>query len=367
MRVLVMGGTQFNGLALVRELVRAGHEVTVLNRGRTEADLPRSVRRLHGDRTDHERMRELFAHEEFDCVQDMSAYHPEDVQLMVDVFHGRTGHYVFASSTVIYASSDVLPISEDHPVDRGPNQNEYGLHKILCEDLLVRVHRERGFPATIVPFSMVFGPHNAIPDREQRMFARLLRGRPVLIPGDGTALGQVGHVDDQARALRLVMGQPVTFGKRYNVTGSQYYSDEGYVDTFAAVLGVEAKKVFVPAPVMDAAWDGELDLQMSPTPQTRIDIRATDEGRRVAAAARTRYQLATLVQKLAPNLHRWNRSVVFGIDRLRRDIGWEPEYTFASMVEQTYDWWCRAGRDRTQEFDFSFEDQLLAHAHGSKR
>ena len=37
MKVLVMGGTQFNGLALVRELVRTGHDVSVLNRGKTDA------------------------------------------------------------------------------------------------------------------------------------------------------------------------------------------------------------------------------------------------------------------------------------------------------------------------------------------
>ena len=41
MRVLVMGGTQFNGLALVRELARHGHDVTVLNRGKTPVELPR--------------------------------------------------------------------------------------------------------------------------------------------------------------------------------------------------------------------------------------------------------------------------------------------------------------------------------------
>ena len=32
MRVLVMGGTQFNGLALVHELVTTGHDVVILNR-----------------------------------------------------------------------------------------------------------------------------------------------------------------------------------------------------------------------------------------------------------------------------------------------------------------------------------------------
>ena len=45
------------------------------------------------------------------------------------------------------------------------------------------------------------------------------------------------------------MGQPVTFGKRYNLTGDDYYSDEGYVDTIAEICGASPEKVFVPASV----------------------------------------------------------------------------------------------------------------------
>ena len=45
-----MGGTQFNGRALVHGLVRAGHDVTVCNRGRTPAELPAGVCRLSGCR-----------------------------------------------------------------------------------------------------------------------------------------------------------------------------------------------------------------------------------------------------------------------------------------------------------------------------
>ncbi|NDH88259.1 MAG: NAD-dependent epimerase/dehydratase family protein [Actinobacteria bacterium] len=86
MRVLVMGGTQFNGLALVHELVRQGHEVTVCNRGRTESDIPDSVGRLVADRTDHEQLRTVLGGTEWDCVHDVSAYHPEDVDIMMELF-----------------------------------------------------------------------------------------------------------------------------------------------------------------------------------------------------------------------------------------------------------------------------------------
>ena len=360
MKVLVMGGTQFNGFALVRELVRTGHDVTILNRGKTEAPLPRSVRRLQCDRTDHEGMRTVLGKEEFDCVQDISGYRPEDVDLMVEILRGRTGHYIFASSTVIYAASNLLPISEFHAVDRSERQNEYGLNKLLCEDLLIREHRERGFPASVAAFSMVFGPRNIIPDREQRMFLRLLQGREVLIPGDGTTVGQVGHVDDEARALCAMMQNPRTFGRRYNLTGGDCYTDEGYVDTFAEVVGVSPRKLFIPSALMDDLWAGRIETTGEPV-SVKVDIRSRSDARE-----KRLFQLQRLIQRIAPHIHHWNRSVFFSIEQLKRDTGWRPEYNFRSAVEQTWEWMLSEGLEKTLEFDFRFEDDLLARIGASR-
>jgi len=355
MKVLVIGGTSFNGLALVRELAKHGHEIAVLNRGKTPAELPRGVRRLVADRTDTSSMRAALGREDFDAVYDVTAYRPEDVMLASELLRGRTGHYVFVSSTVIYAPSNLLPIGESHPVDRSPQQNEYGRLKIACEDFLVREHRERRFPATTVALAMVFGPHNALLDREQRMFARLLEGRPIAIPGDGTTLAQIGHVEDQARALQMLMGNPRTFGRRYNLTGADAFTAEGYVDTFAAVVGVEPRKVFVPPDLMDDLYTGRAWLAPGQV-QARMDIRSTET---VDALVRQRFLLTFLVQRIAPHLHFWNRSVVFGIDRLREDVGWRPEFSFASAVEHTYEWYRRERRHEATRFDWSWEDQLL--------
>ncbi len=72
MNVLVMGGTQFNGLALVWELARQGHNVTILNRGKTEADIPVGVTRLTGDRTDEASIRAALGGKEFECIFDVT-------------------------------------------------------------------------------------------------------------------------------------------------------------------------------------------------------------------------------------------------------------------------------------------------------
>ncbi len=327
MDTLVMGGTRFNGLHLVHELVRCGHRVTTLNRGQTEAKLPREVRRLYADRKDHAQLKEVLGGEDFDVVFDISAYVLEDVQSMVDIFEGRTGHYIFASSTVVYAATNILPIDEHFAVDSTPRQSDYGRNKLICEDYLTRAFRQRRFPMSVARFSMVFGPDNGIIDREQRMFMRLLLGRKILIPGRGTTLSQIGHVDDEARAMRMMALNPRTYGEIYNVTGKDYFSDEGYVDTCARAVGVEADKLFVPAAVMDE----------------------------ISADARR-----PLIQRLAPYIHRWDESTVFGMSKLRNHIGYEPEYTFESAVEQTYEWFMARGLDKERDYDFSGEDELIA-------
>ncbi|MEM9176537.1 MAG: NAD-dependent epimerase/dehydratase family protein [Myxococcota bacterium] len=363
MRVLVMGGTQFNGLALVHELARTGHDVVILNRGKTEADLPHGVERVVADRTDPQRMRDVLAGVDVDAVIDVSAYLPTDVELMVDLFRGRIAHYVFVSSTVIYAASDLLPITEDHPVERGEDQQAYGMNKLLCEDILRREWRENRFPATTVALSMVMGAGNIIPDREQRMFQRMLRGRPILIPGNGRTVQQVGHADDQARALRMILGRSVTFGERYNLTGADCFSQEGYVDECARLLDRDVEKLFIPPEMMDRLWSGELKIEM-PRPESKSDIRSSDLQQN--AIAMNRFMLTMLVQQIAPNIHRWDRSVFFSVDKLRRHVGWEPELTFRGSLERTWRWYQEAGLPETQEFDFAFEDELIRQVRAAK-
>jgi nucleoside-diphosphate-sugar epimerase len=203
---------------------------------------------------------------------------------------------------------------------------------------------------------MVFGPHNILPDREQRMFVRLLSGRPILIPGDGTTVAQVGYVEDQARALRMLMGKPATFGRRYNLTGADAYTAEGYVDTFARVVGVEPQKVFIPAPLMDDLFDGRVSVRRAAPVQAKVDTRTTE---RPPELERTRFLLSMLVQRIAPHIHRWNRNIVFGIDRLRQDVGFEPTVRFPAAVAETYEWFQRARIAETAQFDFTLEDEIL--------
>jgi nucleoside-diphosphate-sugar epimerase len=119
---------------------------------------------------------------------------------------------------------------------------------------------------------------------------------------------------------------------------------------------VTPQKVFIPPELMDDIYAGRYVLGGGPL-QSLADVRAERRDERQLRL----FQINRLLQRLAPHLHHWNRSVFFGIRRLERDTGWTPEYTFPRMVEQTWEWMQRRGLDRSLEFDFSPEDELLAH------
>ena len=158
------------------------------------------------------------------------------------------------------------------------------------------------------------------------------------------------------------MGKGVTFGRRYNLTGKEPVTRNEYVSTFAGVVGATDLDIRnVPKEQMDTFWDGEVLVDLGDNTGMSLATRSTSSGSPAPnrSRGRQRFQLSQLVQHLAPNIHRWDQSTVFSIDRLRTDIGWEPEHTFASMVDDTYRWW--SGTDLpSQEHDWTFEDNLLA-------
>ncbi|HEY8491196.1 MAG TPA: SDR family oxidoreductase [Dehalococcoidia bacterium] len=317
MKTLVLGGSQFVGYHLVLELVRQGHQVTVFNRGVTPAQFPPEVRRVAGDRNDPASLREALGGLDVEAVFDVSGYVPQQVEPLVELFRGRLRHYVFTSTTAVYLRSDYAPVDETFPLDRRPNAPAYGGNKVKCEDLLMEAFRAHGFPVTVIRPSYVYGPHNTLTDREFSFFARLLRGRKVLVPGTGQTLFQQGHVDDLARAFAAVLGNERAIGQAYVVTGPKAITFNGYVRTIGRIVGVEPEIVHVPPEVM-------------------------------GALERPLYSFV------------WQVNQVYDIGKARRELGWEPQYDFESGHRQTYQWYQEQGLDRQMEWDFSHEDRVLA-------
>ena len=319
MNVLVIGGTEFIGLHLVRALRREGHGVAVLNRGRRPGRLPAGVRTVVADRKDHAALARALAGERVDGLVDVT-YAPTtgaDVAALLDALGDRVGHVLLVSTGRVYDHARPIPFDEDTP--RTLYWGEYAENKIAAEDVLLARHRARGLPVTIVRPTHVYGPLNTR-DNETFFFDRLVRGRPVLVPGPGGWLRQLGHVEDLADAIVAMLGRREAAGRAYNVTGEEAVTQVGLVEVIADVVKRPARLVHVPA----------------------------------APGGRP----APFGQNLAYDCH-----AVYTTSRVRVELGIQPRWTLGAGLAQTFDWYLREGLDR-REIDFAAEDALLR-THGA--
>ena len=307
MRVLVVGGTEFISLHLVRALLRERHNVVVLNRGRQPGRVPAGVKTIVADRKDHAALGRALAGERFDGLVDIT-YAPttgDDVRALLVALDGRAGHAIFVSTGRVHDHALPIPYHEDTP--RGLFWGEYAKNKIEGED----AYLSSGLPASVVRPTHVFGPLNTR-NNETFFFDRLVRGRPVLVPGAGGWLRQFGHVEDLADAMAAMLGDRRAFGRAYNVTGEESITQVGFVELIAEVVKRPVSFVHVPK--------------------------------------------APFGQNLVYDCH-----AVYTTTRIRHELGIRPRYTLASGLAQTFEWYLREGLDR-RDVDFKEEDALLAAA-----
>jgi nucleoside-diphosphate-sugar epimerase len=229
MEILVIGGTRNLGHYLVHALVETGHRVTVFNRGLTLDELPDSVVRLRGDRTDAYALKAALNTGPFDAVIDMVLYNGEEAEMIVDLLSGRTSHYIFMSSGQVYLVREAIerPFSEEDYAGRvmpapklntyGYEEWSYGVQKRRAEDVLTDAGTQRGFPYTTLRLPMVNSPR----DPFNRLYGYMLRikdGGPILVPH--TPQHPLRHVyaGDVVQAVLRVLATGHSKGRAYNIS-----------------------------------------------------------------------------------------------------------------------------------------------------
>jgi nucleoside-diphosphate-sugar epimerase len=247
MRCLVLGGSSFVGGRLVGRLLAAGHDVSVLNRGRTGSPRP-EVTQLTADRRDLDSMRSALDGRDWDAVFDVSGYvmatDAANFTGLLDLVEGRAGRYVFVSSVMAYAQTGFFPWYEDGPVRDEP-PTTYGGFKVFAEQALMDRHRRGRLSAAVARPAAIYGPENNIYDMETAMFLRLQRHLPILLPNAGLVVTSYGHVDELADALLAMASSDAAAGEIFNITGVGVTAEQ-YVRTLADVVGAKPDIRFVP-------------------------------------------------------------------------------------------------------------------------
>ena len=285
MRFLILGGSRFVGPALIKLLLSRNNSVTVLNRG--TRSIP-GTQQLVADRNNADAMAKIGAScEPFDVVIDLSCYNRSQAQLAWSAFALHAKRWIHLSSIAVYAELSPIP-SEQSAIGSTAVWGEYWINKSDADAFLLA---QSGVPITILRPPYLYGPGNHI-DRETFVWKRVLRGIPVLIPGDGTAAVQFLHVEDLAQAILAAAEAPSSDTAVYNVAADTGVTLQEYVRKLAGICHAD---------------------------DTGIAVRSADAG----FAAREYFPFG-------------DHPCCMDFSLIGRALHWKPRYTFEKGFAQTY-------------------------------
>ncbi|MCY4018759.1 MAG: NAD-dependent epimerase/dehydratase family protein [Chloroflexi bacterium] len=249
-KILIIGGTRNMGYYLAQQLAESGADLTLLNRGITQEDLPRSIHRLHADRTDSKQMRRALLAKRFDVVVDFVMFRQEEAETAIDIFRDNIDHYIVISSGQVYLVREGLdrPFHEDDydgPVMGAPSENSYayeewlyGVQKREVEDHFRHEWQRSEFPYTSLRLPMV----NSVRDQFHRLynyFLRLRDGGVLLVPeSPNFALNHV-YALDVVSAIRRIIKTGEGKGEAFNIAQDEHLSLDEFLSLMASIMGVD--------------------------------------------------------------------------------------------------------------------------------
>ena len=248
LHILFLGGTGNISTAAVELLVARGHRVGVLTRGRQP--LPAGAHALIADRHDEAAMRRAIGNDWPDVVINFIGYTPAEIALDHALFAGHIRHYIFISTTMVYAvPRRHLPLTEDTP--RGNPLSPYAQQKHVCEDWLMEKWRTEKFPLTIVRPSHTYSARwipNPIKSSSYTPVARLERGQPVFVHDDGQGLWTLTAASDFAVGLAGLVGRTETLGEAFHITSDEVLTwNQIYAELIRAAGVRDAQVLKIPS------------------------------------------------------------------------------------------------------------------------
>lgn len=272
-KILVTGGAGFIGSHVTEELLRRGHQVTVLDdlSGGSLDNVVSGAQFVFGSINDYELINQLFAQQRFDYVFHLAAYAAEGLSHFIKRFNYNnnligsinlinaainTGVkcFVFTSSIAVYGTSAELPMREETPAHP---EDPYGIAKLAVEQELQVCARMFGLNYVIFRPHNVYGERQNIADKYRNVVGifmnQILQGRPMTIFGDGTQTRAFTYIDDVAPIIARSIEVPEAYNEIFNIGGDQPYSIGDMARAVAEAM--DAKPEFIHLDARNEVWN----------------------------------------------------------------------------------------------------------------
>jgi UDP-glucose 4-epimerase len=154
---------------------------------------------------------------------------------------------------------------------------------------------------------------------EAWFFDRIVRDRPIPIPGNGQHFTQFGHVQDLAEAMAVILGNERAINQIYNISGDRYVTFDGLAKACAVAAGKEADEIKI----------------------VHYDPKEFDFGKRKAFPLRMQHFFAD-------------------IHKAKTDLNWQPQFDLISGLKDSFTKDYLVSGRQDANIDFSTDEEILA-------
>ena len=269
MLYLVTGGAGFIGSNIVKELLRRGEKVRVLDNfatGKRENLLPfngnPNLEVIEGDLRSFHIVRDAVRGCDYVLHQGALPSVPRSIKDPItsnEVNINGTLHIleaarefgvkrvVFASSSSVYGNNATLPKVETMPV---APLSPYALTKYAGERYCQVFHALYGVETVALRYFNVFGPNQDPTSQYSAVIPKFIKmikeGRRPVIYGDGTQSRDFTYVSNNVEANLLACTAPDVEGEVFNIACGERYTLLDLVHTINEILGTRVEPLFEP-------------------------------------------------------------------------------------------------------------------------
>ncbi len=315
MKILVTGGAGYIGSHTVRELLKEGYDVTILDNlenGHKES-IPEGIKFVKIDLRDEDNLDRVFAEGKFEAVIHFAAYieagesmfkplkyfnnnTKSAINLLCAMLNHGVDKIIFSSTAAVYGEPKEIPITEE--TEKNPT-NYYGASKLMVERILETVEKANGIKSISLRYFNASGAGYDVGEDhspETHLIPLILQvplgkresikvfGTDYPTP-DGSCVRDYIHVMDLAKAHVLAL-KALFDGKtgKYNLGSGEGYS---------------VKEVIRISRLVTA----------HPIPVEEVERRPGDPAVLVASS-----------------------------DKIKKELGWQPEYNLKQIIQSAWEW-----------------------------
>ena len=328
MRYLITGATGFIGPHLIKKLTGEGHFCRCLVRNSSKTDylenLGNEIEMVEGDITRPEsltgiadgidrvlHMATLGHMSNFSVTESM--FEAINVQgtrnIMTEALRAGVKRVVHCSTVAAMGICAEVPATEKSVCNP---HHPYGRSKLQAEEIVRSMVKDKGLPAVIVRFSMVYGPGDP---RDILKLTRLARKGLFPKVGRRPKLTPLIHVEDAIQGLLLAAESGGT-GETYLITNRESLPFDSIRKILQQALGIYRLPLYIPewAALTAASFIEKVFPALGKVPPVaRKNIESTLADR------------------------------VFSIDKARREIGFNPRIDPEEGLKETVEWYKEQG------------------------